>query len=217
MTRSKQPGDQASPKVKASRAERLQALRDALEEYQPGTSELFDATLEHHKSAVRHRALLLLNQRPRSRAELRDRLRRLEFDIEIIDRVLDDLERVDLIDDAAFARQWVVERHARRGKSKAMLDAELSAKGVSDAERREALGAIDDADEQAMAAKLAAKKARSMTEVPEGYEEYAKMLRRVLGVLARRGFPGDVSRAAAEHALAQRIAELGGESPGGPS
>lgn len=190
--------------------EKLEQLRQALEAYEKGEAEggLFDREAEEAKSKVRSRALGLLDQRSRSRQELYDRLVQAEFAPEVVDEVLDDLAHAGLIDDAAFAVEWVRQRHKRRGKSRSVLDRELREKGVSQEDRDEALDQIDAADEEAMARALAEKKARSVKSVPVDRKEREKALRRIVGVLARRGFNEGMSLNIAISALEERCEEL---------
>ncbi|MDK4266430.1 recombination regulator RecX [Corynebacterium accolens] len=190
--------------------EKLEQLRQALEAYEKGEAEggLFDREAEEAKSKVRSRALGLLDQRSRSRQELYDRLVQAEFAPEVVDEVLDDLAHAGLIDDAAFAAEWVRQRHKRRGKSRSVLDRELREKGVSQEDRDEALSQIDSADEEAMARALAEKKARSVKSVPADRKEREKALRRIVGVLARRGFNEGMSLNIAISALEERCEEL---------
>ncbi|QCB28643.1 recombination regulator RecX [Corynebacterium endometrii] len=190
--------------------EKLEQLRQALEAYESGEAGggLFDREAEQAKSKVRKRALGLLDQRARSRHELRERLIDAEFDEEVIDLVLDDLASVGLINDEFFAREWVRQRHERRGKSSRVLDQELKRKGVSAADRAAALDQIDEADEESVARKLAEKKARTVKEVPEDRKERDKALRRIVGVLARRGFNQGMSMRIAIESLDNRIEEL---------
>lgn len=188
------------------RDDRIAQLRQALEDYTPGT--LFDHEAEEAKAAVRRRALLLLDARARSRHELRQRLVDLEFEPAVIDDVLDDLAGVGLLDDAAFAREWVRQRHARRGKSTRVLDRELQDKGVDAAIRAEALGQIEPEDEEATARALAEKKARTVRSAPADRAESDKVLRRIVGVLARRGFNQGMSLRIAREALETRLEEL---------
>lgn len=190
--------------------EKLEQLRQALEAYEKGEAEggLFDREAEEAKSKVRSRALGLLDQRSRSRQELYDRLVQAEFAPEVVDEVLDDLAHAGLIDDAAFAAEWVRQRHKRRGKSRSVLDRELREKGVSQEDRDEALAQIDAADEEAMARALAEKKARSVKSVPVDRKERDKALRRIVGVLARRGFNEGMSLNIAISALEERCEEL---------
>lgn len=190
-----------------SRDQKIAQLRAALEQYRPGS--LFDHEAEEAKAAVRRRALLLLDARARSRHELRARLVDLEFDEAVIDDVLDDLAGVGLLNDAVFAHEWVRQRHARRGKSARVLDRELRDKGVDAGTRADALEQIDPADEEAMARQLAAKKARSVKAAPADRAAHDKELRRIVGVLARRGFNQGLSLRIAREALDERVAELG--------
>src|SRR5829696_2727534 len=46
-------------------------------------------------------ALHFLGARPRSEREIRDRLARHEFDVQVVDRVIERLRRIRLVDDAA--------------------------------------------------------------------------------------------------------------------
>ncbi|MGV0420315.1 recombination regulator RecX [Corynebacterium simulans] len=190
--------------------EKLEKLRQALAEYESGAAGggFFDAAAEEAKAKVRSRALLLLDQRARSRKELSDRLLALEFDAEVVEMVLDDLTHVGLLDDATFAKEWVRQRHARRGKSARVLDRELQEKGVSQALRSEALEQVTEESEESIAQALAVKKARSVKTVPEDRAERDKYLRRIVGVLARRGFNQGMSMRIAIAALDARIAEL---------
>ena len=187
--------------------EKLRALQKALEEYS-GAEPLIDENREQALSRIRERALLLLDSRARSRQELRDRLVKAEFEPELVDEVLDSFQRNGLVDDLTFAREWVRQRFERRGKSAAMLDVELQRKGVGEADRAEALSAIDRDDERAVARALATKKAKQVKRIPEDRQQRDKELRRIVGVLARRGFNSGMSLELAREALDERCAEL---------
>lgn len=187
--------------------EKLRALQKALEEYS-GAEPLVDENREKALSRIRERALLLLDSRARSRQELRDRLVKAEFEPELVDEVLDSFQRNGLVDDLAFAREWVRQRFERRGKSAAMLDVELQRKGVGEADRAEALSVIDRDDEREVARALATKKAKQVKRIPEDRQQRDKELRRIVGVLARRGFNSGMSLELAREALDERCAEL---------
>ena len=195
------------PDYPAPDPEKLRALQKALEEYS-GAEPLVDENREKALSRVRERALLLLDSRARSRQELRDRLVKAEFEPELVDEVLDSFQRNGLVDDLTFAREWVRQRFERRGKSAAMLDVELQRKGVGEADRAEALSAIDRDDERAVARALATKKAKQVKRIPEDRQQRDKELRRIVGVLARRGFNSGMSLELAREALDERCAEL---------
>ena len=82
------------------------------------------------------RTILLrrLTASPRTRTELRTDLLRRGIPEVVADRVLDRFVDVGLIDDAAFAQQWVESRQRTRGSARSVLRQELRAKGVDDAD-----------------------------------------------------------------------------------
>ncbi|APT90604.1 recombinase RecX [Corynebacterium sphenisci DSM 44792] len=192
-------------------------LRRALAAAERGAdgSGIVDLDRERAKAPLRARALRLLDQRARATEELRRRL--AEDDdapAELIAEVLADLRSAGLLDDAAFAAEWVRQRARRRGKSRRVLDRELRDKGVSAADRDAALDQVGDAEEEATAAAVAAKRTAAIRRVPADRAERDRDLRRVLGALARRGFPQEVAMRRARAALAERYAELDGGGPG---
>ena len=197
-----------SSKPNNAKERKLEQLRATLAHYERHGSDLFDHQAEDAKRQVRHRALLLLDQRARSRHELQERLVSLDFDTRVIADVLDELEQSRLVNDHDFAMEWVRQRHELRGKSRSVLDQELQRKGISPEHRAAALEQVDDDAEYHCARELAAKKARQITKPPADYAEQEKYLRRIVGVLARRGFASGMSFAIAKEALEQRIAEL---------
>ncbi len=99
-------------------------------------------------------------------------------------RALDRLSEAGLIDDAAFAQQWVHSRHTYSGKGKKALAQELRRKGVAQEDSEEALSAITADDEQSRATELVRRKLRSM---PRELDR-EKTIRRLVGMLARRGY-----------------------------
>ncbi|MCQ9342438.1 regulatory protein RecX [Corynebacterium kozikiae] len=177
---------------------KIEQLRAALESYTPAQ---IDVEAEQQKTKIRNRALLLLDQRARSRKELEQRLGTLEFPESQIAEVLDDLERVGLINDAAFAHAWVTQRRERRGKFKRALRQELRQKGVHSNTAEEALAAVSDADERELARTFAQKKARTFKETPTTWQEQQKQLQKVVGYLARRGFPEYLAMEVAREAI----------------
>lgn len=186
--------------------EKLARLQRAIDEFEEG--DLFDARRDEALAPVRKRALGLLDQRARSRHELRERLIKAEFAPELVDEVLASLERASLIDDSSFAHEWVRQRAARRGKSAKALDLELRDKGVAADVRASALAQISEEDEEAQARSVAEKKARALKAMPADRVEYDKALRRVVGVLARRGYSSGMSMRIARAALDERLDEL---------
>lgn len=190
--------------------DKIERLRHALEEYESGNAggSLIDTEAEEAKAAVRSRALGLLDQRARSRKELHDRLVAAEFEADVVEAVLDDLAGVGLIDDESFAREWVRQRHVRRGKSARALNLELKDKGVAAEDRAAALEQVTEDSEEAVARQIAAKKARTLKKVPADRHERDKFLRRIVGTLARRGYNQGLTMRVSIEALDARIAEL---------
>ncbi|MFJ1756229.1 regulatory protein RecX [Kitasatospora sp. NPDC088134] len=128
--------------------------------------------------------LRLLTGAAKSRKQLADALRRKEIPEEVAGQVLDRLEEVGLIDDAAFAEAWVESRHAVRGLSRRALAQELRTKGIGGETAERALLQVDADDESEAARALVARKLRSTA----GLERDVRT-RRLVGVLARRGYP----------------------------
>jgi regulatory protein len=136
------------------------------------------------------RAILLdqLTGRARTRHELADKLRQRRVPDEIATRLLDRFTEVGLIDDAAFARQWVESRQASRGLARRVLADELRRKGVDAEVVREAVDELDPADEEAAARALVRKKLPSLRRV-----DRATATRRLTGMLARKGYSAGVA------------------------
>ncbi|MFC7450087.1 recombination regulator RecX [Rhodococcus daqingensis] len=139
--------------------------------------------------------LRLLTDRARSRAELAKKLADKGFDEDVAVRVLDRLTAVGLIDDASFAAQWVHSRHTFSGKGKRALAMELRTKGVAPEVAAQALGQIDGDDERARATDLVRRKLRTTSldfpvDGPGGRSsERERTVRRLVSMLARRGYP----------------------------
>lgn len=188
--------------------EKIARLQAALDAYEPGSG-FIDHAHEAALAPVRKRALGLLDQRARSREELRSRLVKAEFEPKLIDEVLDDLAASGLLNDAQFASEWVRQRAARRGKSARALDMELRDKGVGGADRAAALEQISEDDEERTARDVAEKAARKVKAAPSDRAEYDKQLRRIVGALARRGFNQSMALRIGREALDERVAGLG--------
>lgn len=109
-------------------------------------------------------ALRFLGARPRSEREIRDRLARHEFDVHVVDRVIERLRRLQLVDDAAFAAYWVEQRATHRPRGSRLLKQELRQKGVSQDVLAEALPSDDDEDGAYRAAQRKATSLRALDE-----------------------------------------------------
>ncbi|TXS38658.1 recombination regulator RecX [Streptomyces sp. OR43] len=132
---------------------------------------------------ARNICLRLLTGTPRTRKQLADALRKREIPDEAAEEVLSRFEDVGLIDDAAFAGAWVESRHHGRGLARRALVRELRTKGVDSAVIDEAVGQLDSEQEEETARELVARKLRSTRGL-----ERDKRLRRLAGMLARKGY-----------------------------
>ncbi|MDD5431971.1 MAG: regulatory protein RecX [Candidatus Omnitrophica bacterium] len=75
-------------------------------------------------------AFLLLKFRLRSENELRDRLRRKQFDSNVISQVVDFLKEKEFIDDEKFSKAWIKSRINRKLGLRRICS-ELKLKGIS--------------------------------------------------------------------------------------
>ena len=85
---------------------------------------------------------ILLDQltgRARTRHDLAAKLAQRNVPDDIATRLLDRFEEVGLVDDAAFAEQWVEQRQSGRGLARRALAQELRRKGIDDEVAQEAL------------------------------------------------------------------------------
>ncbi len=157
------------------------------------------------------RTILLdqLSGRARTRKELSDKLASKHVPDEIATRLLDRFEEVGLVDDGAFARSWVSQRHSADGGGKGLasraLAQELRRKGIADETAREALDELDPADEEESARLLVRRKLRTLSRFDD-----VTATRRLVGMLARKGYSSGLAFAVVRDELAQ----AGRECPG---
>ena len=133
--------------------------------------------------------LRLLTARARTRAELSGQLAKRGYPDDVSTRVLDRLANVGLINDAEFAEQWVRSRRLNAGKGKRALAAELRTKGIDGDVITATLECIDAASERDRAVHLV--RTRLRRENLDG--DQAKVARRLVGMLARRGYSQTVA------------------------
>lgn len=196
----------------APQREAVERLREQLQRWEAGeTPPLIDREREAELRPAIARARRLLDHRPRSVHELRERLRAADTEPDVIDEVVQRCIDGGLLNDAAFAREWVRQRQQNQRKAVGVLRRELASKGVAPGLIEDALSDVDPQDQREILASLVEKKAHTITAVPQGRAEYDRYLRRIVGVAARRGFPEGESLAAGRRALDERIAQLRAE------
>jgi regulatory protein len=146
----------------------------------PSTSE------PSREEQARALCLRLLTVRARTRAELAGQLAKRGYPDDVSTRVLDRLADVGLVDDVDFAEQWVHSRRVNAGKGKRALAAELHTKGVDNDVITSVLSDISPDAERDRAEELVRKKLRHENLSDQAAD--ARVTRRLVGMLARRGF-----------------------------
>ena len=133
---------------------------------------------QHHRSL--NQALRYLSYRPRSEAELREKLRQKGVALPDIENVLVRLKERGLLDDAGFAQFWKENRQSFSPRSKRLVQLELKRKGIPDDVIERVAGEINDEDG---AYRAALSKARRLE-----LSDYQLFRRRLGSYLKRRGF-----------------------------
>jgi len=133
---------------------------------------------------------------PRTKAQLARAMARRNVPQHVADSVLERLEDVGLVDDAAFAAAWVDSRHAGRGLGRRALAHELRQRGIPDSVAHSVLGQLDPERELAAARRLVA----SRLAATQGLDPAARA-RRLGGLLARKGYPAGLAYRVIREAL----------------
>ena len=133
------------------------------------------------------RALNFLSFRPRSREEVRRYLRRKETPPYIIEAALARLDRLDFVNDRAFAQFWVENREQFNPRGSRALKNELRMKGV---EREIVDTLVDEQQDEQLALRAGRKKATSLLRLPN--LDYLTFRNRLGAFLQRRGFGYEV-------------------------
>jgi regulatory protein len=165
------------------------------EQLSPGL-DLSEADLERLRAAAAEQdlfaaALRFLAPRPRSRAEVRRRLlrphpHRAPTDAAAVERVLERLAELGVLDDRDFAAFWVESRERFSPRSARALGVELRQRGV---DRQTVEAAADPEQDEARALAAARQKLRAFTGL-----DYRAFREKLGAFLVRRGFSYDVAR-----------------------
>lgn len=142
----------------------------------------------------------------KTRGQLRKKLQAEGFEAELIEPLLDKFEAAKLIDDAEYAQSFVAQKSRTKKLSRAALRRELAERGVLGEEAENALAQRTDEQEREDAAELVRKKLRPGMDLSDRAEK-DKVTRRLLGMLARRGYSSSVSMSVIREELAAYGAE----------
>ena len=186
-------GQTGSPRARNSRAGNSRARNPSAGNPAAGSADEADPEV-----VAQQICLQMLTAAPRTRAQLADALRRRGVPQDAAEAVLRRLGAVKLIDDAAFATAWVDSRHHGRGLSGRALAAELTQRGVSPDDIKAAVGRLDPEQEIETARGLVARRLASTRGQP-----LQARIRRLTGVLARKGYSAAIAYRVVREALEQ--------------
>jgi regulatory protein len=127
------------------------------------------------------RALNLISHRPRSEWELRDYLKRKDYDEDIITQTIERLNERGYVNDLDFAKRWVASRRLLKSTSKRRLSQELRQKRIADDIISQVLDS-DETNERDILRELIERK-RKQTK----YQDNLKLMQ----YLSRQGFSYD--------------------------
>lgn len=135
------------------------------------------------------RAMGLLAARSRSRWEVRDRLLRAGFDPEVVEKVEARLIELSILDDDAFAREFVERAAAGRGVALRVIAELLRSRGVDPPVLQSALEEFGESEEteSERALRLARRRLHAYSGLPRGTAS-----RRLASYLAQRGYEEDI-------------------------
>lgn len=154
------------------------------------------------EAIARQICLRLLSAAPRTQAQLAAALRRRGVPDDAAATVLERFAEVKLIDDELFARAWVESRHHGRGLAGRALGAELRQRGVATSDIETALSQLDPQQELATARGLVERRLPATAGMP-----VPARMRRLAGVLARKGYPPGLAYRVVREALEREAAD----------
>jgi len=129
-------------------------------------------------------AYCYLNYRPRSEAEVKQRLYQRGFDVEVVKEAVIRLKEQSLVDDFAFAQFWKENRLSFKPKSKKLIIKELNDRKVNREIVEQVTKDINDMDN---ACKLGRRRMHILIHL-----DYPEFYRRLSNYLSYRGFNYEV-------------------------
>lgn len=170
--------------TKKERREAREARRASRESGE--TEELSD---DQWREKARGILLRQLTASDKTAKQLKDKLLEKDCPEDIADEVIERYAQIKLVDDERFAKTWVAARARSRGLARGAIKRELRTKGIDDETAAEALEQIDDETEEQRARELVRAKLR-----PESMGvDRDRSLRRLVGMLGRKGYNGGMA------------------------
>lgn len=149
---------------------------DRLSETKAAALQKSDASEAAYQKATR-----LLDYRPRTELEIRQKLQQKGFQSEEIENVLQRLKKASLVADEQYAKMWVENRNESHPRSQRMIRYELRNKGISEHIIDNAL--TESEQDSELAIRAASRYARRLNT-----SDQQAFQRRLSAYLARRGF-----------------------------
>ena len=147
-------------------------------------------------SVANNIALNQLSLSPKTRTQLEKALAKKGTSPEVTKTVLDRLAELGYVDDLAYAQMFIRSKTRTKHLARRAMSYELAKRGVRKDLIEQALADISTEDEWEMARELVAKKLRSMRDLGPDVAT-----RRLMGTLARKGYPGAIAGAVIREAL----------------
>ena len=150
------------------------------------------------EEAAKEAALRILARGPRTEREVEGRLRERGYHLEAVERALERLRRVSLLDDRAFVRSFLRTELFKASQGRRLLEMKLKRRGVPEALILE-LDAFLQEDVDLSGRSLASEEGRAALGFAQLKRRYARLSpevyrRRMQQALARRGFNWDTIR-----------------------
>jgi len=150
------------------------------------------------EEAAKEAALRILARGPRTEREVERRLRDRGFQGDAVERAIERLRRVSLLDDRAFVRSFLRTELFKAAQGRRLLEMKLRRRGVPDALIRE-LDAFLEEDPDLTGKSLVSEAERAAAGVEQLRRRYSRLApevyrRRMQAALARRGFNWDTIR-----------------------
>ena len=151
---------------------------------------------EQSYAKAKKTAMNMLAMRDHASQELREKLLKRDFLPDAVDELIAKLQKSKLLNDEEFAHRYVRAHRERRKLSRSVLRRELNKKGIPAEIISDAVDEVD--GEEDLAREVAAKKAASTSRLAYEVRE-----RRILGMLARRGFSSSICIKVTREVLAE--------------
>ncbi|MDD4607437.1 MAG: RecX family transcriptional regulator [Patescibacteria group bacterium] len=143
---------------------------------------------KEQESKALNKAFLWLRIRPRSQAEIIQKLKIKEFDNQVIEKILKRLIDLNLIDDKEFCRKWIEDRKLNSPRGRFLIQQELYRKGIDHKLIEQSLKKYYSSDEELNLATVLAQKKIARLKPQDKSKHYQKLT----SYLAQRGFGWEI-------------------------